>query len=182
MMFIEFIQSLLPFLTWVSDILIIAIILIFIIQRIILKKRLFISRVFTSLTKRYGLLFAFLFASTATFGSLFYSEVLGWDPCKLCWYQRIFMYPQALILLFAAINKEKRIANYIIPLSIIGGLIAAYHYFIQFSSKIVSCGSLHEIDCSVMYTFDFGYITIPMMALTAFILTAYFTYYYKKLN
>ena len=92
------------------------------------------------------------------------------------------MYPQVIILAVAIKKKAKDIADYIIPMSMIGGLISLYHYYIQFSSKIISCGSLHEIDCSIRYTFSYGYVTIPMMALTAFILTGILTYFYKKNN
>ena len=179
MTLIEFVKLLLALLTLLSDIAIVIALLIFIFQKFIYKKQLSFSKKIVSLIKKHGLEFAFIAALTATLGSLFYSEIVGFVPCKLCWYQRILMYPQVIILAVAIKKKARDTADYIIPLSAIGGIIAAIHYGTQFSSKITICNSLAE-DCTIKYLLHYGYITIPMMALTAFILTGIFTYFYKK--
>ncbi|MBA2874718.1 disulfide formation protein C [Thermaerobacillus caldiproteolyticus] len=107
----------------------------------------------------------------ATLGSLYFSEVLKFIPCDLCWFQRIFMYPQVILLGLAAIRKEYGIARYSLTLSIIGGTISLYHYLMQkipfFQEHSISCG---RVPCTGQYINWFGFITIPFLALTAFFL------------
>ncbi len=118
--------------------------------------------------KKNSLLFAFIFALVATSGSLFFSEIAGYVPCKLCWFQRIFMYPQVIILGIALIRKSKDIRYYAIPMSIIGGIFSIYQYISQRLETNLTCSA--TVPCSASYFYYFGYITIPMMALTAFAL------------
>lgn len=120
--------------------------------------------------RKNSLLFVFIISLIATSGSLFYSEILGYTPCKLCWLQRIFMYPLPIIFGIALRKKDFRIKDYAIPLAVIGALIAAYHYSVQAFQFTTSCGTNSEIPCNLVFSFELGYITIPMMALTAFIL------------
>lgn len=117
-----------------------------------------------------ALVFSFIVASLATIGSLFYSEIAGYEPCKICWFQRIFMYPQAIVLGLAWLKKDYGIALYSIILSVIGVLIAAYHYFLQIGLiPSGNCSAVgYSVSCSKRFIMQFGYITIPMMALTAF--------------
>ena len=131
--------------------------------------------------KKNALSFALIIALIATLGSLFYSEIAGYTPCKLCWYQRILMYPQVLLLGIALLRRKasRNIFYYIAPLSLIGAGIAVYHYIIQRISYAASC-SADGVSCTSKYVFHFGYITIPIMALTAFILTGILTYIWKK--
>jgi disulfide bond formation protein DsbB len=109
----------------------------------------------------------------ATLGSLYFSEVMKFIPCELCWFQRIFMYPQVIILGMAVIRKEYDISRYSLVLSVIGLLISTYHYLIQkvpfFQNHANSCGN---IPCTDQYINWLGFITIPFLALTAFILIA----------
>ena len=116
------------------------------------------------------LLFTLIIALNATLGSLFYSEISGFEPCKLCWFQRIMMYPQAIILILAFITKDDRIKNYLRLLSLIGISISIYHVLMQWGA--VPSGSCSvvgtSVSCSKVLVTVFGYITIPMMALTAF--------------
>lgn len=118
-----------------------------------------------------AILFAFIVSLTATLGSLFYSEIAGYTPCKLCWFQRIFMYPQPILFAVAMWKKDKGIVKYALALSIIGGLIALYHYLLQVG--VVpngACGAVgYSVSCSQRFVMEFGYITIPMMSLTAFV-------------
>ncbi len=76
----------------------------------------------------YGLYLAWVVATVATLGSLYFSEVLGFVPCELCWWQRIFMYPQALLLGLASYRDDRRIIPYLLPLNAVGGSISAFHY------------------------------------------------------
>ncbi|MBM7702756.1 disulfide oxidoreductase [Metabacillus iocasae] len=107
----------------------------------------------------------------ATLGSLFFSEIMRYIPCELCWYQRIFMYPLVIVLGVAYAKKDYGVAKYALPLSIIGGSISIYHYLIQkvpaFSSAAMSCG---VVPCMGQYINWLGFITIPFLALTAFII------------
>lgn len=115
---------------------------------------------------------AFLVALAATLGSFFYSGVVGFVPCALCWYQRICLFPQVIILGIASVRKDKRAAEYGIALSAIGALLALYNYYIQFGgSPFISCGAgSGETSCAIRYFVEFGYITIPMMSFTVFAL------------
>jgi disulfide bond formation protein DsbB len=119
------------------------------------------------------LLFMWVVALSATMGSLYFSEIRGYEPCELCWIQRIFMYPLVIILGIAYVQKNARIAVTSATLAIIGGMISLYHYGIQkldfLSESAPSCG---RVACTGEYINIFGFITIPFLALTAFILIA----------
>ena len=114
--------------------------------------------------------FAWLVAIVATGGSLYLSEVLGWTPCELCWYQRIFMYPLAIILGVAVLQKDPQVHRYVLPMTMIGGAIALYHYLLQWG--IVQLSATCGIDAVSCVQGDkwFGFITIPLLALIAFVL------------
>ncbi|MGM7636279.1 disulfide formation protein C [Bacillus sp. Hm123] len=107
----------------------------------------------------------------AMLGSLYFSEVMKYEPCELCWYQRIFMYPIVFILGLAVIKKDVTAAKYSLLLSVIGGSISIYHYAIQkvsfLSETAPACG---RVPCTGMYINGLGFITIPFLALTAFII------------
>lgn len=116
-----------------------------------------------------SILFAFIIASIATLGSLFFSEVAGYIPCMLCWYQRIFMYPQVIILGVALVTNDNKVYKYVLPLSLIGGLIGIYHYALQTFPTVLPCTD-EVAKCSARDAATFGFITIPYMSATAFIL------------
>lgn len=139
---------------------------------------------FFEIIGKYGLLFSFIVAATATLGSLFYSEIAGFEPCKLCWFQRIFMYPQSILLGMAFWKKDKNIVNYGIVLSGLGALIALYHYLLQLGLvPSIDCSAIgYSVSCSQRFVMNFGYITIPMMSLTAFLMIFFFLITYKIVN
>ncbi|MEK0313036.1 disulfide oxidoreductase [Cohnella sp. 56] len=114
---------------------------------------------------------AWVVSLVATGGSLFMSEILEFAPCKLCWLQRIFMYPLVLLLGRAAIRGDRRIVGYVMPLVIIGGCISLYHYGEQ---KVPGMASILPctvgVPCDEDYLDWFGVITIPLMALVAFVM------------
>lgn len=124
------------------------------------------------IVRTWWILLSFLIVLGAFFGSLFYSEIAGFPPCSLCWYQRIFIYPQIILLGGALLWRDRSIARYLLPLSIIGGIIALYNSYLQYGgSPLIPCGTdPAAIDCAQRFVFEFGYITLPLMSLTAFIL------------
>ncbi len=113
---------------------------------------------------------AFLLALAATLGSLVYSEIVGLEPCLFCWWQRVVIYPQALLLGVAWWKKEGGIIKkYALGLSVIGVILATYHYMAQklaIVATTVNCDVAGAASCSGSYMNVFGYITIPMMSLT----------------
>ncbi|WP_338451299.1 disulfide oxidoreductase [Niallia oryzisoli] len=120
--------------------------------------------------KRESLLFIAWAASViAMFGSLYFSEIRQFEPCKLCWYQRIVMYPFTILLGIAYVKRDYKIALYSMVLSAIGGSISIYHYSLQKLSFLAdiapACG---RIPCTSQYINWFGFISIPLLALTAF--------------
>lgn len=112
--------------------------------------------------------FAFAIALSAMVTSLFYSYFANFPACDLCWYQRIFFYPQVFILAMAMYKKDQKIADYILLLCLIGSLIAIYHSYIQLGgSALIPC-SADGVSCAKRYIWEFGYIGIPVMSLTGF--------------
>ncbi|WP_274650776.1 disulfide oxidoreductase [Paenibacillus humicola] len=125
--------------------------------------------------RQYALFCAWVVSLVATGGSLFLSEVMNFTPCKLCWFQRIFMYPLVYLLGRAAYKNDRGIVGYALPLSIFGGCISLYHYLEQKVpglAKILPC--TQGVPCNEDYLNWFGVITIPLMALVAFILITIF--------
>ncbi|PIR98012.1 MAG: disulfide bond formation protein B [Candidatus Colwellbacteria bacterium CG10_big_fil_rev_8_21_14_0_10_42_22] len=126
------------------------------------------------LIKTHAILIAFGVALISTLGSLVYSEILGYVPCQLCWYQRILMYPQVVMLGVALFLKGDKKITYInsLILSFLGALLAGYHYLLQIGATEASFCNFDELGlgCSSSFGFNLGYITIPMMALTGFLL------------
>lgn len=106
----------------------------------------------------------------ATAGSLFFSEVLGYIPCDLCWIQRIFMYPIVIISTAALLKKNIDIAYSILFLSGIGMLFSLYHYGLQKLPFLQDAGGIcGQVPCNLQYINYFGFITIPFLAGIAFI-------------
>lgn len=110
-------------------------------------------------------------ALAATLGSLYLSEIVHLIPCRLCWFQRIAMYPIALILLMAAVRKDSKARLYATTLAVIGAGIAVWHRLIQAYPSLDSgaCAASGP-PCSAPYIKEFGFVTIPYMALSAFLL------------
>lgn len=111
-----------------------------------------------------------LVAALGISGSLLYSNIVGFEPCELCWWQRIFLFPQAVIFLIAIIKKDMKAFWYAVPLSVLGGIVALYHTYIQLGggNSILPCTSTGGA-CAKVYVLEQGYITIPTMALTVFL-------------
>jgi disulfide bond formation protein DsbB len=120
----------------------------------------------------YELWAAFLVSAVATGGSLFFSLVADFVPCELCWYQRICMYPLALLTLFAAVHGDYRVARYLVPFPVIGGGISIYHLLVEnhVVGQSQQCLLSAPGGCAVKWINEFGYVTIPTLALTGFAL------------
>ena len=121
-----------------------------------------------------SLLLSSLIALGAAASSLFYSEIAGFLPCVLCWWQRIFLYPQAIILPIASFKKNYSLKTYSLALSAAGFLVALYHTYIQFGGEPVAPCVSTGASCQVLYFLQYGYVTIPTMSLTAFALMILF--------
>ena len=123
-----------------------------------------------NILQHYGGHLAFAPALAAMLGSLYYSEIAGFIPCTLCWYQRILMYPLVLIILVGIIKRDEYLPDYVLPFSILGIAVAGYHYLIQVG--VFSHPSTCEagIPCDMRWVNYLGFITIPFMALIAFTL------------
>jgi disulfide bond formation protein DsbB len=111
---------------------------------------------------------AFGAALIATLGSLYYSEIRGFIPCTLCWYQRILMYPLVLVTLVGILTRDARLPYYVLPLSVVGLGLSTYHYLIQLGIIERTAACAVGVPCNARYVNYFGFVTIPLMAATAF--------------
>lgn len=122
--------------------------------------------------KKWFLIFiCWLLASFATAGSLFFSEVMRFPPCILCWYQRIFMYPLVVIFLMGLFPFDRSVIKFAAPVVGLGWLAAIYHnllYYKVLPASAAPCVS--GVSCTTIQVQWFGFITIPLMSLTAFTL------------
>jgi disulfide bond formation protein DsbB len=114
---------------------------------------------------------AWVVALAATAGSLFFSEVMELPPCVLCWYQRIAMYPLVIIIGIGILTNDGRWKKFSLPLVVIGLGISVYHNLLYYGilpESIAPC--VEGISCTSRQIELFGFITIPLMALAAFII------------
>ncbi|MGH3053806.1 MAG: disulfide bond formation protein B [Gaiellaceae bacterium] len=129
----------------------------------------------------YELWAAFVVAAIATGGSLFYSQIATFQPCELCWFQRICMYPLSILTLLMAWQNDNRAARYLLPLPIVGASVSIYHMLIQYGaisepqactvSAVGGCATNWIAHQSPGYPdASLGYLSIPTLALTAFLL------------
>lgn len=107
-------------------------------------------------------------AMVATLSSLYYSEVVGFIPCELCWFQRIAMYPLAILLLVAVVTRSRIDSRYIVPLAVAGLSVSIYHYQLQlFPEQAGVCSGV--ISCTDRNVEQFGIVSIPFMAGAGFL-------------
>lgn len=134
----------------------------------------------------YWLYLIFVVSLVATLWSLYYgwywdpvSNIMSWDlfnsenaylPCELCWFARILMYPLVLISLIAIIKWDRKIVDYIIPISFIWTLLETYHYILQKFPILTSAVCTYNNPCSALEVNYFGFITIPLLCLIAFLI------------
>jgi disulfide bond formation protein DsbB len=113
---------------------------------------------------------ALLAAWIALSGSLFFSEVFGWPPCSLCWYQRILMYPLAVILAIGIFRRDRGLHLYVLPLALVGTCVSLYHYLLIRTDWFPPPPCSNGVSCTVDYLNVLGFINIPFLALTAFLI------------
>ena len=124
----------------------------------------------------HAILFGLIISFVSLVLSIFYSNVIGFQPCDLCWWQRIFLYPQVVLFAVAFYNEkvnnisDEMVFLYSFILSLIGGAIALFNYYGQMFNPdaLAFCGT-QSVACSRIFFISFGYITIPMMSLTAYL-------------
>ena len=116
----------------------------------------------------YELWLAFGVAAVATLGSLYLSEIAHLIPCKLCWFQRIFMYPLVIVLGVAAWRRDASVRLTAMLLAWIGTAIAVYHYAIQRSPTLGGGSCDASAPCSAAYIWQWDFVSIPFMAASAF--------------
>lgn len=126
---------------------------------------------------------AWIVSITAMLGSLYFSEIRGFIPCELCWYQRILMYPLVLILGIGTFQNDLSVKKFVLPMAIIGWCFSFYHYMVQKVpgfAEIKPC--VNGVPCNAQYINWFGVITIPFLALTAFTIIIYLMIFIKRSN
>lgn len=135
----------------------------------------------------YALLAAWLLALVATLAALYASEVLEMAVCTLCWYQRVLIFPLAIQLGIAVFRDDRRFAVYAIPLAILGGLVALYHYLIQMIPALepfTPCrAGAGGVSCEKIDWQLFGFVTFPLLSfLTCLLITILLIISYQKYN
>lgn len=120
-------------------------------------------------------------ALVATTGSLFLSEVLGYPPCVLCWYQRIAMYPLVIVIAVAILRRDTGIHLYVLPVSLIGLTVAVYHNLLYVGiipEAVSACRA--GVSCTTRFFEWFGFVTIPFLSMTAFTVITLLMFVYGR--
>ena len=125
----------------------------------------FSKKTFSKLITDQFLNFAISVAIFSSIGSIVYSEVVGFIPCRFCWYQRYLMYPIAIALIISLIKRPFFRIGYI---SIIGVFVSAYHIYLQNGGGGGGTCAI-DVPCDLKYVDIFGFISIPVMAGTGFL-------------
>lgn len=142
---------------------------------------------FLLLVKKNTFLLGFVVALGAFMFSLFYSNVVNFPPCELCWIQRIFLYPQLILFGMELYKKDRTIIDFSMVFAILGSLVSIYHIYVENGGTAgLACAepSSGGVSCAVRYIYEFGYVTMPIMCLTAslFIITILINYKYMTKN
>lgn len=125
---------------------------------------------------RYGYRVALAVSCLGVVGSLYYSEIAGWVPCPLCWWQRVALYPIALVLAISIFRDEvRKLAPYVAALACFGAAISVYQIYLQFGPPAAEalmngCALDGGVSCSEVYHVAFGYVSMATSALSAFLL------------
>ena len=125
----------------------------------------------------------FYLSAASTLGSLFFSEILKLPPCVLCWYQRIFMYPIVVIAAVCIWKKDKNLPFFVLPLSLAGTVISFYQnllYYKIIPESLAPCTL--GISCTAKQLEVFGFLTIPLLSLLAFLAIDFLAFYYHRVN
>ena len=117
-----------------------------------------------------GLWIICMITTGAMVGSLYFSEKVGFAPCKLCWYQRIAMYSIAIISFVAALRNDKNIARYTIVLAPLGLIVSTYHYLLEWFPTLETNVCSLDVPCTAVWFRELGFVTLCFMAGCAFII------------
>ena len=129
----------------------------------------------------WAIFICWVIAIFSTLGSLFFSEVMEFPPCVLCWYQRIAMYPLALIFLVGSFQTARTTFSFAIPLVVIGWIVALYHNLLHYEIVPESASPcLEGVSCATVYINWVGFITIPMHSFASFSLLLGILLYLKR--
>ena len=112
-----------------------------------------------------------LITTTAMLGSLYFSEIVNYKPCRLCWYQRSAMYPLAIFLVIANFKKFKFTKQVAFSLASLGGVVATYHWFLERFPNLDAGVCDVNLPCEFIWFENFGFVTLAFMAFTAFFTT-----------
>lgn len=125
----------------------------------------------TTWLERSSLYVALLVAWVATLGSLYFSEIAGYVPCTLCWYQRILMYPLSLVLAIGLIRRDENLPLFVLPFSLMGLGFATYHYLLE-KTDLFGASTVCQmgVSCVIPWINWFGFITIPFLSLVGFLM------------
>lgn len=148
----------------VADLLIVLLLVTIFYKKVMKKQSPMIDDAF-SFVKNYYFIIGFLIVLGATLGSLYYSEVLLFEVCVLCWWQRIFIYSQVILFGIALWYKDRNVVKYSLGLSIIGFLIAVFHFIVQ-TFGVNFCDPNSGPSCVVRDVLAYNYITFPVMGMT----------------
>lgn len=112
---------------------------------------------------------AFAVAATATLGSLYFSEVANFTPCRLCWFQRIAMFPLAVTLLVAAVRRDRGVHWYVAPQALLGFCVSVYHYVIEWFPQLEKTSCEVTAPCTAVWFREFGFVSLAFMAGSGFL-------------
>ena len=136
------------------------------------------AQTMSKIMSKWNLLFiSWITACVATAGSLFFSEVMNYPPCSLCWYQRILLYPLVLIFGVGLWTEDASYKKYVYPMAGLGLAVAAYHnllYFGIISEELAPC--TQELSCTNKQLELFGFLTIPLLSLFGFLMIMVLTW------
>lgn len=123
----------------------------------------------TDVAREAGLWLAFAVAAVSTLGSLYFSEVADYVPCRLCWFQRIAMYPLAVILLIAAMRGDREVRWYVVPVAALGLAVSIYHSLIEWRPGLEGGACGVGPSCADIWFREFGFVTLATMAVCGFV-------------
>ncbi len=133
--------------------------------------RLIKANSFLSEVQKIALPLAAMITTTAMLGSLYFSEIVNYKPCRLCWFQRSAMYPLAILLVAANFKKFKFTKIVAVVLALVGGSVSTYHWFLERFPDLDAGVCDAKLPCSVVWFENFGFVTLSFMAFTAFFTT-----------
>jgi disulfide bond formation protein DsbB len=136
--------------------------------------------------KEYTFIIGFFIALGAVSLSLFYSNVIGFPPCELCWIQRIFLYPQLILFGMELYKRDRSMVDFSIVFAILGSMTSLYHMYIERGGEsALPCASpsaINQVSCATRYVYEFSYVTIPVMAFTLSVFIIMILWNYKYMT